>query len=169
MDQRLEEIEAEEERTLAAGGELTGSMVGRRRVAVSYAVGEAWERFSTDRVEVVRRTFRVVGLSLPIDGSEDHELSIKGLANDFLQEGLKQIREGEGEAEIDEEEGEEEEVQVNVVEENSVEEGGLGEEGVPREVESEVEVGIVIDVSETESVDLEVTEDSVEELNFHYV
>ncbi|KAG0133548.1 hypothetical protein HOY82DRAFT_536636 [Tuber indicum] len=95
MDQYLGEIEDEEERVLSEGGGLTGSMIGRRRVVVTRAVGEAWEQFSRERVEVVRRSFRIVGLSLPIDGSEDHELSIKGLANDSLIEGLKQGREGE--------------------------------------------------------------------------
>ena len=53
-------------------------------------MGDVLEKFSTQRVEVILRAFRVVGLSLPIDGSEDHELSIKGLANEFLVEGLKE-------------------------------------------------------------------------------
>jgi len=39
-------------------------------------VGEVWEMFSTQPAEVVCHVFRIVGLSLPIDGSEDHELSI---------------------------------------------------------------------------------------------
>ena len=63
--------------------------MGRRRVAITWAVGEAWEVFSREKAEVVRNSFQVVGLSLPIDGSEDHRLSIKGLANDVLIEGLK--------------------------------------------------------------------------------
>lgn len=89
MEERLGEIEEEEERILEEGGRLTGSMVGRRRIAVTWAVGEAWERFSVERIAVVQRAFRIVGLSLPIDGSEDHELSIRGLANDYLVEGLR--------------------------------------------------------------------------------
>jgi len=63
-------------------------MVSRRRVATTWAVGEAWERFSVERVEVVRKAFRVVGLSLPLDGSEDMEISVKGLATEFLKAGL---------------------------------------------------------------------------------
>lgn len=94
MDERLAVVEEEEERTLAEGGRLTGSMIGRRRVALTWAVGEAWERFSTERVEVVRRSSRTVGLSLPIDGSEDHEISIKGLANQVLVEGLRDWERG---------------------------------------------------------------------------
>lgn len=89
LEERLGEIEEEEERILEEGGRLTGSMVGRRRIAVTWAVGEAWERFSVERIAVVQRAFRVVGLSLPIDGSEDHELSIRGLANEYLVEGLR--------------------------------------------------------------------------------
>ena len=64
---QLTEIENEEERILATGGSLQGSMVGRRRVATTWAVGEAWERFSLERQEVVRKAFRVVGLSLSVD------------------------------------------------------------------------------------------------------
>ena len=39
--------------------------------------------------------FRIISLSLPIDGNEDHEISIKGLASDHLAEQLKN-REKEG-------------------------------------------------------------------------
>jgi len=45
--------------------------------------------FSREKMVVVRNAFRVVGLALPINGSEDHRLSIKGLANDLLIEGLR--------------------------------------------------------------------------------
>jgi len=95
MDLWLEEIEAEEELQVSEGRALLGSMVGRRRIAITWAVGEAWETFSQERVEVIRHSFRVVGLSLPMDGSKDLALSIKGLANDFLVEGLKEWRIGE--------------------------------------------------------------------------
>jgi len=71
------------------GGRLTGSMIGRRCIALTWAVGEAWTCFSTERAEVVRRAFCIVGLSLPIDGSEDYAISIKGLASDLLAEHLK--------------------------------------------------------------------------------
>ena len=76
------------------GGSLTGSKVGRRRIAVTWAVGEAWECFSAEKAEVVRRAFRVVGLGLPIDGSADEEISIKGIETGFLTEGLKNWEEG---------------------------------------------------------------------------
>lgn len=40
-----------------------------------------------EQVEVVQKDFRVVGLSLPLDGSEDIEISVKGLATEFLKAG----------------------------------------------------------------------------------
>ncbi|KAG0135100.1 hypothetical protein HOY82DRAFT_537032 [Tuber indicum] len=89
MEEKLEEIEVAEERLVSEGKGLVGSMVGRRRVAVTWAVGEAWDIFTREKAEVIRNSFRVVGLSLPIDGSEDTKLSIKGLAKDFLIEGIK--------------------------------------------------------------------------------
>jgi len=100
MDEWLAVVEEEEEENaLGEGRRRTGSMIGRRRVALTWAVGEAWECFSTERAEVVRRSFRTVGLSLPIHGSENHDISIKGLANQVLVEGLRdwerENREGE--------------------------------------------------------------------------
>ncbi|RPA89722.1 hypothetical protein L873DRAFT_593617 [Choiromyces venosus 120613-1] len=61
-----------------------------QQVAITWSVGEAWEKISTQRAEVIPQAFRVVGLSLPINRSEDHELSIKGLANNFLVVGVKE-------------------------------------------------------------------------------
>jgi len=100
---QLTGIEDEEERMLTTGGSLQGSMVGRRRVATTRAVGEAWERFSLKRAEVIRKAFRIVGLSVPVDGSEDQEISVKGLATDFLKGGLVDLRIG-GEVEADDHE-----------------------------------------------------------------
>ncbi|KAG0135520.1 hypothetical protein HOY82DRAFT_536693 [Tuber indicum] len=88
----MEEIETEEERVLQGGGKLLGSMVGRRRVATTWAVGEAWERFSKEKREVVRKSFRVLGISLPMDGSDDGEISVKGLDTSQLIAGLADWR-----------------------------------------------------------------------------
>jgi len=168
---------------LAAGGKLTGSMIGRRRVAITRAVGEAWERFSTERAEVVQRAFRVVGLSLPIDGSEDHQISIKGLATDFLAKRLKEWAMGGvgavliGEAEPEREADNEEDGEV----EEGVERGEGEEEGAMEvEVEQEVlwevwrgvesEVRREVEAEDHPSVDIpgEEAEDFPEDLNFHY-
>ena len=65
------------------------SKVGRRRVMTTWAVGEAWDRFCTSRKEVLVRAFSTVGLSLPIDGSRDAELSIKGIDTERLANDLQ--------------------------------------------------------------------------------
>jgi len=87
-------VEVEEEQVLAEGGQLWGSMVGRRRVLCTWAVGEAWERFSANQAHVVERAFTAVGLALPIDGSRDSEISIKGLETSLFVEGIKDWADG---------------------------------------------------------------------------
>ena len=82
-------IEAEEEGILTSGGTLAGSMVGRRRILTTWAVGEAWEIFTRERAEVIKKSFRILGLALPINGSCDEEISIKGLDCTYLREGIK--------------------------------------------------------------------------------
>jgi len=49
----LEEIKAGEEQPVTEKRGLVGSMVGRRRVAITGRVGEAWETYSPYSVEVV--------------------------------------------------------------------------------------------------------------------
>lgn len=63
------------------------SAVGERRVLITTCVAEAWERFCTTRKELIVQTFRNLGLSLPIDGSCDDELKVKGIAVEDLQIG----------------------------------------------------------------------------------
>ena len=100
-------MEAEEEKVLSEGGRLTGSMIGRRRVLTTWAVDEAWERFSTTRQAVVQKSFRILGLALPIDGSCDMEISLKGIDQTYLRDGLLDWRqgslEGEDTAEVEQE------------------------------------------------------------------
>jgi len=87
-------------------------MVGRRRVLCTWAVGEAWERFSQEHTHVVRRAFTATGLALPIDGSPDSEISVKGLDSSLLIAGLGDWREGGLTTNDEEEVGEEEELNV---------------------------------------------------------
>ena len=44
-------------------------------------VAEAQEKLHKDHQDAIINTFRNVGLSLPTDGSQDHELSIRDLPN----------------------------------------------------------------------------------------
>ena len=85
----MDELESEEEAIVSGGSRLVGSMVGRRRILTMWAVREEWEIFSQERSMVVRRYFRILRLALPIDGSCDGEISIQGIENAYLQEGLK--------------------------------------------------------------------------------
>ncbi|KAG0642465.1 hypothetical protein HOY80DRAFT_1036596 [Tuber brumale] len=55
------------------------SAVGKMRVMMTYCMGHAWSEFSYDRQEVVIKCFLQLGLSLPINGSSDGKISIKGL------------------------------------------------------------------------------------------
>jgi len=69
-------------------------MVGRQSVLCTWAVGQAWERFTTKSSHVIERAFTTVSLSLPIDGSRDSEISIKGLSTAWFVEGVKDWVEG---------------------------------------------------------------------------
>jgi len=69
-------------------------MIGRRRILTTWAVGEAWEVFSRERAEVVKKSFRILGLALPIDGTCDDEISVKGIESAYLVEGLKEWERG---------------------------------------------------------------------------
>jgi len=54
---------------------------------VAQAVGEAWEQFSGKHQGLVVETFGKLGLTLPIDGSSDQELSVKGIDSSLLKIG----------------------------------------------------------------------------------
>lgn len=53
--------------------------VGERRVMLTHWVGQAWREFHRDNPGLIRQTFRKLGLSLAIDGSEDDEIWIKDI------------------------------------------------------------------------------------------
>lgn len=60
------------------------SAVEERRVLVQHCLASAWETFCTNKRELIISSFRKVGLALPIDGSCDEELSIKGIPPEEL-------------------------------------------------------------------------------------
>ena len=54
--------------------------IGQRRILITRCVGQAWEEFCQNWRSVIVDCFKRLGLSLPIDGSQDAKyLSIKGL------------------------------------------------------------------------------------------
>jgi len=70
--------------------DITGSSaVGEMRIMMTRCVGVAWERFCWEKREVIIRSFRCIGASLPIDGSSGGEISIKVLPTPHLMTALK--------------------------------------------------------------------------------
>ena len=55
-----------------------------RHILFTKWVGQTWEEVSANR-DMVIRSFKKCGIAVPIDGSEDHEINIKGL-DDYVVE-----------------------------------------------------------------------------------
>jgi len=68
------------------------SAVGKMRVMMTHCVAEAWTAFTQKKREVMIKSFRQLGLSLPLDGSSDGEISIKGLDTPILMDALREWR-----------------------------------------------------------------------------
>ena len=47
-----------------------------RRRLITWAVGNAWKGLSSD---LIKKAFKQCGIGLPVDGSADHDVKIKGL------------------------------------------------------------------------------------------
>lgn len=111
MEEKIDKMEQDE----IAGKELSNSLVGRRRIATTWAVSESWERFCTEKKDIIIRSFRAVGLALPVDGSADMEISIKGLETEVLVKKLENWQREELEhVEISEQDDENEMVEFEV-------------------------------------------------------
>jgi len=54
--------------------------VSDSRILTTSCVGDTFYRFHLEKGDLIRKVFRKVGLSLPVDGSCDHELDIKGFS-----------------------------------------------------------------------------------------
>ena len=63
--------------SLYVEGKISAS---QRRVLISTWVGEAWNEVCLNR-EMIRRAFEKCGISVPIDGSKDKLINIRGLTN----------------------------------------------------------------------------------------
>jgi hypothetical protein len=51
--------------------------VSQRRVLLTKWVGQAWEDMHVKDSDMIQKAFVQVGLGLPVDGSQDHEIKIK--------------------------------------------------------------------------------------------
>jgi len=76
------------------------SAMEERRVLIQHCLAQAWHTFCTTRREVIVSSFRKLGLSLPIDGSCDSELSIKGFCPEQLVIGDWRVADGAHSAEV---------------------------------------------------------------------
>lgn len=48
---------------------------------VTHVVGEAWAHFQQEKKDLITKAFRDVGVTLPVDGSQDQDIHIKGFDN----------------------------------------------------------------------------------------
>jgi hypothetical protein len=74
-------IDEEEEKR---GCDIDQWSVSDKRVMTTQVVARAWEAFCRDNQEMIKKAFRDVGVTLAVDGSEDHLLKIKGFAAEDL-------------------------------------------------------------------------------------
>ncbi|KAI1001653.1 hypothetical protein K3495_g6551 [Podosphaera aphanis] len=58
-------------------------MVSDKKIQVTWAVGRAWQEFSRDQCQLIRRSFKNCGISLLPDVSEDNQQLIKDLTPNF--------------------------------------------------------------------------------------
>jgi len=89
LDDLLNDYEVRHQLDLRELNRSDSSAIGERQILVTHAVAQAWEQFTSSQAykELIVSTFRKLGLTLPIDGLCDDELSIKGIDSSLLQIG----------------------------------------------------------------------------------
>jgi len=87
LDDLLDQYEDRHHLDLREIQKKNTSAIAEHRVLVTQAVGEAWEQFCERHQELVVQTFWKLGLTLPIDGSSDEELLVKGIDSSLLEIG----------------------------------------------------------------------------------
>jgi len=50
----------------------------------------AWSQFCKNKEAMIQKAFRDLGVTLPVDGSRDHELQIKGFAAEDFKIGTSE-------------------------------------------------------------------------------
>lgn len=84
LKERIRDLTDEAIRECESVDDFQKWSVGDRRVLTTCCVGDAWYEFCIENRDLVKRIFRKVGLSLPIDGSADAELDIKGFHDVYI-------------------------------------------------------------------------------------
>ena len=71
------------------GDDQNSWSISQKRIMVTHVVKAAWDKLCTEpsKVELVKRSFKDIGLNLACDGSEDHILRIKGYQRNSLKVG----------------------------------------------------------------------------------
>ena len=87
LDELLDDFEAKNNLNLREISRANSPAIAERKILVTQAVGETWDQFTRNYQELVVETLRKLGLRLPIDGSCDDELSVKGIEPALLQIG----------------------------------------------------------------------------------
>jgi len=87
IDQALENYQTNHSVNLREIRRADHNGVAQRRILITKCVSEAWETFSLKYQELIVSTFRKLGLTLPIDGSCDEELAVKGISSNLLKIG----------------------------------------------------------------------------------
>jgi len=96
LEDYLNTYEAQHQANLHELHQSNTSAIAERRILVTHVVGEAWEKFCYTYQELVAITFRKLGLTLPIDGSCDDELLIKGIDPSLVRIGDWRMEGDEG-------------------------------------------------------------------------
>ncbi|RPA93736.1 hypothetical protein L873DRAFT_1703897, partial [Choiromyces venosus 120613-1] len=87
LEELLDQYEETHNQSLREIQKSNTTAIAERRVLVTQAVGHAWDQFCLKHQELIVETFRKLGLTLPIDGSLDEELSVKGIDSSLLRIG----------------------------------------------------------------------------------
>ena len=87
LDELLDDFEPKNNLNLLEIPRANSPAIAERRILVTQAVGLAWDQSTRKYQELFVKTFRKSGLTLPIDGSCDDELSVKGIEPALLQIG----------------------------------------------------------------------------------
>ncbi|KAF8532818.1 hypothetical protein BDD12DRAFT_901616 [Trichophaea hybrida] len=63
---------------------IVESAIAERRILIANSIGEAWKQFSYEKRDLIIHAFQKTGIALPVDGSMDSIISIRGFTAENL-------------------------------------------------------------------------------------
>jgi len=81
LKERIRDLTDEQIFQLESAEEFEKWKVDDRRIMTTHGIRKAFYQFHTEKADLIRTSFRKVGLALPIDGTFDHKLDIKGFTD----------------------------------------------------------------------------------------